>query len=251
MNVLDLPDSLVEQVGHDLLVGSVRDLFCLCRSCQILHAKLKLLRVLAEARRLRWLRKATSEHVAIGNDGRTLTVVSCNDRIQPWGTGRMLPTSGKSKWKLRVDRSRSDDGNGMWIGVCDAEARCSWGLSLYTGRLRCISRDADGQNDYGPPPEGYPNGNFTMVMKEVDGKRTDLHAGATGAVIEICIDHDLGTLGYVINDGPYLKALPFDVNDRRRSKGTPQTVFPEGAALRSYASCYYLGDRLSFVTAYV
>ena len=207
--------------------------------------------MLAESQRLTWLLELTSKQIAISDEGRALTVATCDDSIEPWVSGKLLPLVGKSAWKVRVDRSKKNDGNGMCIGVCDAEAYCSWGLFLYSGRLRCVTRDAEGKLDYEPPPAGYPNGNYTtIVMKDDAGQRMGLGGKANGAVIEVLLDHDAGTLGYHINCGPYLAALPLEIKDPGNSERKPRT-FPQGAALRPYASCYYVGDHLTFVTAHV
>jgi len=177
----DLPDSLLEQVGHTALANGVRDLYRLRQACQTLRTKLEVVRLLAEMRRLSWLPELTAKQIHISNEGRTLTTATCTDGIEPWVSGRLLPRAGKSTWKVRVDRSRSNDGNGIWIGVCDMEARCSWGLFLYSGRLRCVRRDEFGKLDYGPPPEGYPNGNYTtIVMKDDAGQHTSLKGKANG-----------------------------------------------------------------------
>jgi len=248
----DLPDTLVEKVGYDTLANNVRDLLRLCQTCQTLREKLEDVRRLAETRRLYCLPELTAKQIVISNDGRTLTPASCTDDV-PWVSGRLLPTVGRTAWKVRVDNSQCNDGNGMWIGVCDAEARCSWGLELYSGRLRCICRNPDGKLDYGPPPEGYPNGNYTtIVMRNNAGRHTDMKGRATGAVVEVVLDHDTGTLGYHINGGRYLKAFPISNKSRRPLvKKRQPTVFPQGAALRPYVSCYYPGDRLTFITSYV
>ena len=86
-------------------------------------------------------------------------------------------------------------------------------------------------------------------MKDATGQRTSLRSGAGGAVVEVLVDHDAGALGYRINGGPVLEALPLGDDDRWR-EGQPKG-FPPGAALRPYASCYYPGDRVSFVTTCV
>eukprot|EP01048_Picozoa_sp_COSAG05_P007544 COSAG05_NODE_535_length_8871_cov_311.345759_2_plen_247_part_00 len=246
-------------MGRAALANNPRDLLWLAQTCQTLYSKIETARLLAEARRLCWLPDLTSKQIHISDQGRTLSVACCDDSIEPWVCGRLLPTAGTSAWQVHVDRSRCNDGNGMSVGVCNAEARCCWGVFLYSGRLRCISRDADGKVDYEPPPKGYPNGNYTtVVMKDGAGQRTNLTGKANGATIEVSIDHDAGTLGYRINGGPYLVALPLDLEDengnspkkKKKASGAIRT-FPQGAALRPYASCYYVGDRLSFVATHL
>ena len=146
------------------------------------------------------------------------------------------------------------------FGVCDAAARCSWGLFLYSGRLRRACRAAHGKLDFDAEPlEGYPNGNYKSVTCGLKG-------AANGALIEVLVDHDDGRLGFRITPAserrspgvgfvvannvlesapPYLKALPLGDKDR------PPRAFPRGAALRPFASCYYQGDCIRFESRFV
>ena len=101
------------------------------------------------------------------------------------------------------------------------------------------ARDANGHFDIGAPsPNGYPSGHGKQVMKDAGGQPTDLDGRAIGAVIEVLVNHDAGTLGYRVNDGPLLEAL---------------TGFPAGAALRpwAWAGIPYAGDCLSVVRPYL
>ena len=248
--ILDLPGEVAELVGR-LLLASPRDALRFGRACRDLHSKLEAVRALAEARRLRWLPSVAATH-EVSDEGRTLTVLRRSDDAELWIVGGPLPTVGVSAWKVRVNQSRSDDGNGLWIGVCDAAARCSWGLFLFSGRLRRISRDAHGKLDFTGRSllPGYPNGNYKQVMKDEAGRRASLRGGANGAVVEVLVDHDAGSLSYRVNGGPGLEALPLRDGDRGHGREAA-CAFPKGAALRPYASCYYPGDRLSFVAAFV
>ena len=116
---------------------------------------------------------------------------------------------------------------------------------LFSGRLRRVCRGADGQIDVSAePPDGYPNGNYRQVMIVP----SNLRGSANGAVVEVLVNHDEGTLGYVINGGHYNQALPTRDGSARSGVGG---FFPKGAPLRPYVSCYYPGDRVSFATAFV
>ena len=257
--LLDLRDEL-DLVGQRLLAYSPRDALRFCQACLTLHDKLAELRLRAEAGRLCWLRDLTTKH-ELSEDGRTLTAVRGNDSIEAWAAGRLLPAEGTSSWKIRVVTSKRNDGNGMWVGVCDAAARCSWGLFLYSGRLRRVCVDANGKLDFDAPLlDNYPNGNFRQVMKP-PGEGSSLRSRANGAEIEVIVDHDEGTLGYRINGGQYLEALPAPRTPRGGSTSSlelqdgahpgPCEVFPRGMELRPYASAYYHGDSMRFTTAYV
>ena len=98
------------------------------------------MKALVEARRLRWLPELTAEH-EISDDGRTLTCTRSagSDDLLPWVSGGLLPNQGKSAWKVRVLRSLRNDGNGMFVGVCDATSCWAWGLFLFSGRLRRVT----------------------------------------------------------------------------------------------------------------
>ena len=127
--------------------------------------------------------------------------------------------------------------------MCDAAARNSWSLYLFHGCLYRHHRNANGELDFeAPPPEGWPNGDCTRVVKDEAGLPTDLCYRAIGAVIEVIFDHDKGTLSFHVNDGPLLDAL----------KGkTTRCKFPKGAALRPFACCPLVGDRLRLVTPFL
>ena len=271
---------MVPQMGCAVISNSARDAVRLCQVCQTLRVKFEGLKALAEARRLRWLPNMSAEHL-ISQDGRSLTCTRSpgSDDILPWVTGGLLPVQGRSAWTIRVlcatntslppasisrsashlnpltfflharqvVRSLRNDGNGMWIGVCDATARCAWGLFLHSGRLRCVCRDAHGKIDFEASPiPGFPKVNYRQVIPRSKGGST------TGALVEVLLDHDAGTLSYCINGGPRLVALsPLDENSHASTTRSPPPVFPSGAALRPYAACYYPGDCMHFETVCV
>ncbi|EOD29086.1 hypothetical protein EMIHUDRAFT_113875 [Emiliania huxleyi CCMP1516] len=76
----------------------------------------------------------------------------------------------------------------------DVVGRCSWVLGLGNGRLLRYCRDANGAVVLPNPslPPGFPDGQLTQVMKDEAGQPTDLRDRATGAVIEVLVDHDAG-----------------------------------------------------------
>ena len=86
-------------------------------------------------------------------------------------------------------------------------------------------------------PSGYLDGDKKQVMKKADGQPDNLQRRARGAIIEVRVDHDAGTLSYSINYGPSLLAL---------------SGFPKGEALLPWALLNVAeGDRVSFASAYV
>lgn len=142
-----------------------------------------------------------------------------------WAVGSLLPSVGISSWSLRVEHSSCNAGM-IVIGVCDAAVRCSWGLRLVDGRMDRYSRDDDGQPlpEGTTPPSGFPDGIDTMddSLTDSDTSRhpADLEGRAQGALVDVTVDHDAGTLGYSINGGPHFETL----------RG-----FPPAAALRLWA----------------
>ena len=75
-------------------------------------------------------------------------------------------------------------------------------------------------------------GENEVFMFDDAGRPADLRGRAKGAIIEVHVDHDAGTLGFRINEGPYIEAL----------KG-----FPKGAALRPWSQCGFKEDCVQFV----
>ena len=249
-SLLDLSNEVMELIGCAALANNPRDALRFCQSCRFLCHNLERLKVLVQARRLRWLPELTAEH-EVSDDGRSLTCTRSagNDALLPWVSGGLLPMVGKSVWTIRVLRSCRNDGNGIFIGVCDAASHWAWGLFLFSGRLRRIARDSDGKVDLGAPaPDDLPNGNYEQIMKDPTGRPADLRGGATGATIEVRVDHDAGTLSYRINGGPGLTALPPPGGTGHAKRLEPR-VFARGAALRPYAACYYPPDCVRFETA--
>ena len=163
--------------------------------------------------------------------------------------GRNLRTAQRGT--SGVEHSSCNSGM-VVIGVCDAAVRCSWGLRLDDGRMDRYSRDADGQPLPGDatPQTVFPDGIDTMddSLTDSDTNRhlADLEGRAQGALVEVTVDHDAGTLGYSINGGPRFETL----------RG-----FPPAAALRLWAkltSAHFTGpgeersdDLISLVSAWV
>ena len=73
-------------------------------------------------------------------------------------------------------------------------------------------------------------------MKDEAGKPTNLRGKATGAVIQVLVDHDEGVLSFQINGGPVLEAL----------KG-----LPKGAAGQLRPFAIVRGGSLRFVRPYL
>ena len=121
---------------------------------------------------------------------------------------------------------------------------CAWGLRLCSGELSFLRRKAGGQIDYNaPPPEGWPGGHETQLMRNAAGQPSNLRGRAESAVIEVTFDADEGSLAFRVNDEAPLRV------DRDR-RGRP-FAFPQGAQLRPWAAMAVEGDRVSFAPAFL
>ena len=61
-----------------------------------------------------------------------------------------------------------------------------------------------------PPPPGHPDGNLKHMLVDEDGHATNLEGRAQGAIVEIIVNHDDGTLCFRLNgvEGPKLEGFP-------------------------------------------
>lgn len=236
-------DEALDLIGRSAIANSTRDALRLCQASRSVRIRLEAVRAHAAARRLCWLPSLSANH-EISDSGRAMTVLPVrDDSVEPWVAGGLLPTTGTSTWRLSVDKSKRNDGNGIWIGVCDETATCGWGVFLKSGRLRRACRDAHGKLDFdAAPPDTLPNGSYKRVVFR--------DAASEGDVVEVSVDHDTGSLAFGVNGGERHQALPLCDGDRGYAVGRPR-AFPRGVALRPYAAAYYPGDRLSFVAPYL
>ena len=231
--LLLLPDELLVAAASVLLASDLPSVLRLRQACKTLRSKLEPVRAEAEARQLRWMPDATVGH-SISNKYRTLTSVSTGE--YPWAAATLLPTVGQSFWRVRVDVRANEEDGGMLLGVCDQAGNHAWGLDLAEGKLFRASRGGDGVPIRSVTPAGWPNGHGVQVMRNERGRAASLRGKASGAVVEVRVDHDAGTLAYRINE-----SLPFEALPKGRG-------FPIGAALRPWASLFMsAGDRVTLV----
>ena len=128
------------------------------------------------------------------------------------------------EWSVRIERSHQNDG-AMYVGVCDAECTCAWGLWLSYGK-RVLTFQHGARRS---PPAGYPSVEYhdAVVCEKLAGY-------AEGAVVGVVLEG--GNLSFRVNDGPVVVAV---------------SGFPRGAPLRPWAKMYYAGDTVRFSRAYV
>lgn len=218
-----------------LLAADLRAALRLSQASAALLARLGPVWQQAAARRLRWLPAMTAANMDISGDGRTLTQ---RGGIGRWAAGSLLPTVGRSSWKVRIDATYRNWGD-IGIGVLHAEGRCGWVLGLYQGMLQRWGRGAGAlmlPHPAPPPPAGFPDVHATRVMRDAAGEPAHLRGSANGAVIECILDHDAGSLAFSVNGGPRLHAL---------------SGFPAAAAMRLGMCLHAPDDRATLVTAYI
>ena len=257
--LLALPDELLAITARMCLEAHLPAAVRLAtQTCHGLRARLHPVALNARPRRLQWSAAHTVRH-QISNDGRTLTKTHANGHDCACAAGPLLPTTGRSAWKVRIDEC-SDDGEGLFIGVCDAHCRSEWGLEVSAGVLVHLGRNHRGQI--------VASGDHRASRPL--GESVRFRGRAAGAVVEVTVDHDAGTLRFRVNDGAPVEAASPPLlssvleRDGRRGNGHVEEVqvadrapdgLASGAALRPYAS---LGlargaspDRVTFCGGYV
>ena len=146
--------------------------------------------------------------------------------------------------------------------MCNEANTCGWGLCPYNGRLARLSRDANGQIDFGGlPQEGWPYGDQAQVMVDEAGQPVNLKGRATGAVIEVVVDHSDGSLAFGVNGAPprrvpngWPPGYNPDSEDEEEQPEPPAKLpfkFPQHAPIRPWAFLMKDNDRVSFVQKYL
>lgn len=220
----------------------------LAQSCKDLRAKLvSLLSEVVAKRRLFWEQESTRLHV-LSDNGQALSMDhTAHDGDASWATGSLLPTTGTSSWRMRVC---SEGFGGIYVGVCDAAARVSFGLCLYNGYVGVYSRSSEGNEV--ARVDSVSLFRVAHVVLEPQKFWWGLHLSQTHchpwtgsrneAMVDVRVDHDSGTISYVVNSrGPWDGVHPPDLSHA-------QVVGPflrKGAELRLYAHLSFPNDRLT------
>lgn len=263
--LLSLPEELLCVVGRHLLMMHLPSAVHLAsRTCKSFRSGLQTVHEAATARRLQWLPSHTMRH-HISNDGRTITKTHANGHDCSCAAGPLLPVVGKSAWRVRIEESvGKDSGSTPYLGVCDASGRSEWGLDLCEGKLVHLKRNHKGQIvELGDNRASQRLGDSVCLF-------TGRAGCAAGAVVEIIINHDLGTLSFSVDGGPttepaVISSTAVDTvteRDGRRGGGRVDEVaardsgeLSRGAALRPYASLGFARsacpDCISFCDGYV
>ena len=150
-----------------------------------------------------------------------------------YALGALLPIEGRVAWSMRVNQHTMLRAT---IGVCnDTHA---WGLSPSWGFLVRFNRHSlfDGRPSFVKCfdsnvalPEGWPDGQFTVIMP-VGG----ISLQEEYAVIEVIVDE--GSLAFAINGDPPIRV--------------PNFAFPPGARLRPWVQIFH-SNRVSFTCPFV
>lgn len=260
--LLWMPEEVIVHVGRACLGHLPSAVRLATQTCKSLSTSLQPMLAQARARRLQWLPSHTIRH-KITHGGRTLTKTHANGHDCACAAGPLLPITGKSAWRVRIEESCADGNdltNTCYIGVCDVSARSEWGLDIGEGKLVHLKRNHKGQIvELGDNRSSRPLGESVC-----------LRGHATGAIIEVIIDHDQGALSFAIDGGPasapvIISSVIVDAvaeRDGRRGNGSVVAIMQaeghepaRGVALRPYAS---LGlarsarpDCVSFCDGYV
>ena len=137
----------------DLLHSICLNLLCvhppsavhLLATCSEFHTILRRCAELARLRcRMHWEASSTSGH-ELASDGHVLRqcVVRGLDWHAAWASGPILPANKFSMWTVHLQKSIGDQAR-LYVGVCDAENTCAWGVYPNSGRLFRRTRWADG-----------------------------------------------------------------------------------------------------------
>ena len=196
-SLLSLPDEILLHAARLCLSASLPAAVRLAtQTCHTLRRALQPLPAEAERRRLRWQPSLTLRH-AISSDGRLLTKTHANGQDCACAAGPLLPTAGRSAWRLRVEEA--DGEAAILVGVCDAAGRSEWGLNLRRGDLVHLNRNHKGQ---------IVSVGKSAVLMTFQQRVAHLANLDRVKVVEVIVDHDASTLTFSIDGAPPLLPAP-------------------------------------------
>ena len=103
-------------------------------------------------------------------------------------------------------------------------AACLPEIRAYATTHKIVGKPTNGE-----PPSGWPDGMGHRVLANEDGAKTT-DGKVTGSLVEVVVDHELGTLAFSVNGGPREVALE---------------GFPRAAALRPWATLRPMFERVA------
>ena len=187
MRLLDLDDDVQHEIARILLKSCVRDALRFAQACRLLRQRLLHVISQAQMKRLAW---QPAKQTRVTNHHRTLTRVSEDDSPEAdtdFAVGQvLLPTEGQSSFKIRVECSAQNGGR-MFVGVCTGDATLAapcitWCLHLGYGVLYREAHVANGGVTSVALPDGWPDGNHKLIMKDLSGRPAGLRGSESAAV---------------------------------------------------------------------
>ena len=257
--MLDPPQELQRLVAQSLLDIDFRAFLRLFQTCRALRSNfLPVLHARRAEDSARLNFAADSEGGRISAGGKTFTKRAAsfseihqfmNDGcpLYAWATGHPLPLAGKFIWRVRLDVAHGS----VWVGVCTADLKQAWALSMYNGELhRSVHKSGacpltgEEQRTFirdtrVPPPAGFPDGDGTSLIPRLQKNLTVeghllAHALTFGNCVDVLVDVTAGTLTFMLDDGGgEVEAL---------------AGFPSGVALRPFVCLLAAGDRVTWMT---
>ena len=217
-SLIELPDEVLAHIAALLLRSDLPAALRLCSTSAFLHVALCQVREAACRQKLLLSADLTVEGEPAGESVgsmRRLEVAPDTDGFA-WAAGHPLPREGKSAWSVRIEHCVDENKNMgcVQIGVCDAGNSVAWSIMPYNGRLlrsyigtcgrqgearqRLWRRTSASSNEALPP--GLPDGHDRQALVDTNGRPTNLQRRASGAVIQVVVDADAGTLGFGWNE---------------------------------------------------
>jgi len=192
--VTSLPDDLLRLVARIFIAAAdIPSAQALRETCRDVRDKMHDLRREEEDRRLRWMPQVTNAQVIIAPNNLIVGGPAQQaDATRTWAASAAFPAGAAFSFEVRIEHSRGNDGGGIFVGVCDAQAAFAWSVALFNGELRTCRRTADQlvNTHLARPPEGYPGNNGLSVMPAWMLGRPPLEGRTNGTVIIVSVEPD-------------------------------------------------------------
>ena len=241
--LLALPDDVLSSlIAQSLLAKHLPSAIRLSATSK--HIRYSCKPLVAEAEKKRRIRWESTTGMVVTNDQRTLT--RCGGSWEKtWAVGSLLPTTGKFSWRIRIDRNLANEGV-MCIGIA-TQCGHAFGLSPYSGRLSSLYRPSPGCKieANSDPPEELQHCSFTAQL-HVDscGSPTNLKGRANGAIVEIIVDADAGTVQFRLTRNCTVPGSSYTIINRSPVV-TAISGLPRGVQLRPWCRLFDVPDRVT------
>lgn len=143
---------------------------------------------------LRWVSQLPStRHFNVMDTGKRLVHRAGNEWRMAWSVGSLLPPTGVSTWKLRVEHSYQQRGD-MIFGVCSASGDNAWGLGTLSGKFFNVRRSGESIDLSGPSAvgvlDGYADGAFIELQWDADARVLSVVVACEGPLVLPAIETD-------------------------------------------------------------